>query len=579
MFRWWKDKKKPKKDRKNRNVEDDYGFRKRAIIVQEISGHTVIIKDDLNHPNILKFGAKCRARMPTPIQNLNETSSHIYDEIPELPIQRRFPSQNVNEADLVKDARARQKVDFRNAIEVGPYLIVPVVDPSCSNQDVEIFKRNECHKCASSNETGANCNCNSDGITDDELQQRTEYNPPWDAKTRTDNQSNTKIVLTRCVKGKPSSQDLDNTQPLCSSEKSEPDLCSLETFLNSNDVCRTLTESPGAESNSRTLTGTPVSVSTTPDHVRTETTSEVSASSVQKLGNYDGCPLTEKEIECNHTENVNSYLQQESVQPASSEADGTDTCCEYDLSTSGESDTSGNSDYDVYLSKIESNLKLKHNVRKIIKSLERTIEEETDDDSSDYHDCANDKVFEFHECSDNRCERDSITYVSSLSEYSSATSHLSDLSADRSASDDSSGYYECTEENPDSRDPKRDSRVNLERSSSVPDGNVSSSKTNLKKQKNKYFRHKTSQNRSNSFDSGIYKPLSHDQEMYLLPINRKGDSDSSSSGLRKSKSKPVMAPQPTPVYMDPYRNRSRSHNRLLGDLIRMNYDKQTFIQR
>ena len=571
MFRWWKDKKKPKKDRKNRNVEDDYGFRKRAIIVQEISGHTVIIKDDLNHPNILKFGATCRARMPTPIQNFSETSSHIYDEIPEHPVQSKFPSQNENEADLVKDACSRQKVDLRNAIEVGPYLIVPVVDPACSNQDVEIFKRNECDKCVNLNEADTNCNftcdCNSHNFGED-FRQRIEYNPPWDSKTENNNQTNmsndTRIVLTRCVKSKPSMQDADNSVPVCSNAKSEPDLCSLETFLKSDEESRTLTESPGAESNSRTLTGTPVSLSRTPDHIPIESATEVSETDHCASGS-----LEDREVNVQPTEK--------------SEVDSTDTCCEYDLSTSGESDISRNSDYDLYLSKIENNLKLKHNVRKIIKSLERTIEEETDDDSSDYHDCVNDKLFKFRECSNDEFERDSMTYVSSLSEYSSAASHISDISADRSASDDSSGYYECAEDNPESRDPKRDSRVNLERSSSVPDGSGSCSKTNARKTKNKYYRHKLSQNRSNSFDCGIYKPLSQDQEMYLLPINKKGDSDSSSgsssSGLRKSKSKPIMAPQPTPVYMDPYRGRSRSHNRLLGDLIRMNYDKQTFIQR
>lgn len=579
MFRWWKDKKKPKKERKNRNVEDDYGFRKRAIIVSEtVSGHTVIIKDDLNHPNILKFGATYRARMPTPIQNVSETSSHIYDEIPNFPVQTRFPSQNDNEADLIKDAHEKPKVDLRNAIEVGPYLIVPVVDPTCSNQDVEIFKRNDCQKCSNSSDTDSNCNftctCNSNTL-DEDLVTGDKYSPPWDNNNQNENQTDiakdTKIVLTRCVKSKPLFHDLDNLQPLCSSSKSEPDLCSVETFLSLGEEARNLAGSPGAESNSRTLTGTPVSNSRTPVHVPLRSNSESELCGSPHHAEENSEPFSVKET---------VTVQEPSGRP---EGDGTDTCCEYDLSTSGESDISGNNDYDLFLSKIESNLKLKHNVRKIIKSLERTIDEETDDNSSDYHDCCNNKSFDFHECSNEQCERDSMTYVSSLSEYSSATSHISDISADRSASDDSSGYYECAEDNPESRDPKRELGVNLNRSASAPDGCNSGSKANAKKTKYKTHKRKQCQTRSNSFDCSIYKPLSEEQnrEMYLLPNDRKGDSDSSSSsvGVRTSKSKSVLTPQPTPVYMDPYRGRSRSHNRLLGDLIRMNYDKQTFIPR
>ena len=558
MFRWWKDKKKPTKDRKNRNVEDDYGFRKRAIIVQEtISGHTVIIKDDLNHPNVLKFGATCRARMPTPVQNFNETSSHIYDEIPELPVQTRFSSQNQNEADIVKDTRAREKVDLRNAIEVGPYLIVPVVGPACSTQDVEIFKRNVCPKCSNMENTNSICNCDQNNS---ETKQEPHLNSPLNEQLPSPNgaSSETRIVLTRCVKSKPSLHDLDSLDPTCSSTNQEPDMCSFETFLKADDGSRTLTDSPDTESNSRTLTGTPVSNSRTPVFFLDKDEEDVEK--------CDTANAPDEILNSNHV-NVDTA-------PV-----GNDACWEYDMSTSGESSTSENSDYDLYLSKIEGNLKLKHNVRKIIKSLEQTIEEETDDTCSDYHDCA----FQFRQCSQEKCDRDSITYVSSLSEYSSAASHNSDISADRSASDDSSGYYECADDNTASRDLKRDSRVNLERSVSAPDGSSSCSNDIVKKSRHKHSRSKKSQHRSNSFDCSIYTPLSDEQnqELYHFPTNNKGDSDSSSSssGIHKHKSKPMLTPQATPAYMDPYRGRSRSHNRLLGDLIRMNYNKQTFIQR
>ena len=557
MFRWWKDKKKPTKDRKNRNVEDDYGFRKRAIIVQEtISGHTVIIKDDLNHPNVLKFGATCRARMPTPVQNFNETSSHIYDEIPEIPVQTRFSSQSENEADIVKDARAREKVDLSNAIEVGPYLIVPVVGPACSPRDVEIFKRNMCPKCSNGKSINSDCNCDQ---TCSETKQETHRDSPLNEQLPSPNgaSSETRIVLTRCVKSKPSVHDLDSVDPTCSNTNSEPDMCSFENFL-ATDVSRALTDSPSTESNSRTLTGTPVSNSRTP--VFTIDNKD------EDLLTRDGTNTPDEIVDLEHA-NANT-------RPSSNHA-----CWEYEASSSGDSNTSENSDYDLYLSKIEGNLKLKHNVRKIIQSLEQTIEEESDDTCSDYHDCA----FQFRRCSQDKCDKDSITYVSSLSEYSSAASHISDVSADRSASDDSSGYYDCAGDDIVSRDQKRDMRVNLERSVSAPDGNSSRANDIARKTRHKYSRSKKAQHRSNSFDSSIYTPLSDEQnqELYHFPANSKGDSDSSSSssGLHKHKNKPMLAPQATPAYMDPYRGRSRSHNRLLGDLIRMNYNKQTFIQR
>ena len=559
MFRWFKDKRKAKNERKDK-VEDDYGFRKKQIILQETeNGHSVIIKD--NETTLVYPQSFCRfhyrARMPTPVQN-KETSTHIYDEIPEHFVRTRLnlgEASSANEADLIRDTRAVRdpKMDFKNAIEVGPYLIVPIVNSSDSKGDVEIFKRDADDICADDGNDFGLCNCNEKDCSQCKSS-RLDLNNAWDSLTRSaDKIRDTKIVLTRCVKSKTGINDSANLQQVCSVDKIQPsDLCSFSNGAQSN-ACesRMFSDSPSNDSNSRTLTGTPDSSIRTPD-----TLSERSES----------CAIINGE---EHTENCKPDNAVFSVKSKSRQckdpSDGNETNYEFDLSTSGDSDhspTSEKGDYELYLSKIESNLQLKHNVRKMVQDIE-TMPIGTCDDVED------------------KSEIDSMTYVSSLSEYSSAASHISDVSADRSASDDSSGYYECLEDAQGSRDKEREHHVNLERSVSAPETDPKTIKSKVfvknKKSKEKTGNKSKKQHyhRSKSFDCRVYKSLSdEDKEMYKFPSNSNSGSSVSS---RHSRSKPVLAPQPTPVYMDPYRGGkpgSGSHNRLLGDLIRMNYDKQ-----
>lgn len=553
MFRWLRDKKKGRHGKKTTQAEDDYGFRKKKqIIVQETeNGHSVIIRD--NETTLVYPQSFChftyRARMPTPVQNVKETSSHIYDEILEVQnTAKRTLEFEVtdNEADIVKDthrARDSAAVDLRNAIEVGPYLIVPIINSQTDSNtsDVEILRRRCCDNspleaCTCSLNVQSNDACWSGAIQGQQM-------------GNMDIQKDTKVVLTRCVKSKSAGGTgaIDKTIPMCSSigDACVEEACSFEVNFRDSESCLpTLCDLNGDGSScSLTLTETPSSSTTITE------------------------PTKETDI------NESSAIMENEIDEKFQELNKTDeTCAEYDLSTSDESEiskTSCMSDYELYLSKIENNLKLKHNVRKIIESI-GTIREEN-----------------VSQC-DDVTEIDSMTYVSSLSEYSSAASHISDVSADRSASDDSGGYFDCAEDQPNAKEcAKREGRTCLERSLSAPNPNAARHKNSssfackrITKDKTQPKR-KCSQNpRANSFDSNIYKALSdEDREMYLFPSGKKSDCGSSCSGKsRHIRSKPVLAPQPTPVYMDPYRGKTRNnHNRLLGDLIRMNYDKQLFI--
>lgn len=558
MLRWFKDKKKAKLNKTDK-VEDDYGFRKKQIILQETeNGHSVIIKDDettLVYPqSFCRF--HYRARMPTPVQ-YRETSSHIYDEIPEHCVRTRLDFGQAcsdNEADLIKDTRAARdpRMDFKNAIEVGPYLIVPIVNSTDSKGDVEIFKRDADIFRNNETESDFRCNCNSSECSKCNAS-RLEFNNAWDSlQSNSEMIKDSKIVLTRCVKSKSGGKDATDMQQMCSVNTNQrSDLCSFNKGAQIN-ACesRLFSDSPSNDSNSRTLTGTPDSSTRTPD-----TLSERS----------DSCAITNVEEEILDKSNpvCPAHEKVQNTDKVKDTTDGNETNYEFDVS-SGESDLSRSgevADYELYLSKIESNLQLKHNVRKMVQNIEHVTKSLDNINETDANDL------------------DSMTYVSSLSEYSSAASHISDVSADRSASDDSSGYYECVEEDPGSRDRKeRENHVNLERSVSAPETDPATLKSKLAENSKKFKvkdsnKSKNSQYlRSKSFDCRVYKSLSdEDREMYKFPSSA---NSSSSLSSRHSKSKPVLAPQPTPVYIDPYRGKSRSHNRLLGDLIRMNYDKQ-----
>lgn len=565
MFRWLKEKKKAKNERKDK-VEDDYGFRKKHIILQETeNGHSVIIRD---HETTLVYPQSfCRfhyrARMPTPVQN-KETSTHIYDEIPEHCVRTRLnigQAESANEADLIKDTRATRDshVDLRNAIEVGPYLIVPIVSSNDSKGDVEIFKKNAEEICENDENNFKLCNCNKPECS--ECNSSRLGSNAWDSSTRSaDIIRDTKIVLTRCVKSKTGLNDVTNLQQVCSADQNlRSDLCSLINGAQSNECgSRLFSDSPSNDSNSRTLTGSPVSSTRTPDTLSERSESCAIANAEEDItGGLPTGSVNTTKSDCVR------FVEKDNPRYSKDPLDGNETNYEFDLSTSGESDHSRNSekgDYELYLSKIESNLQLKHNVRKMVQDIE-SMTHGTCMDGQD------------------KSDLDSMTYVSSLSEYSSAASHISDVSADRSASDDSSGYYECLDDTSGSREKDKEKHVSLERSVSAPETDPLTLKSKVlvknKKSKEKSKTKKQQYQRSKSFDCRVYKSLSdEDKEMYKFPSS---SNSSSSLSSRQSRNKPVLAPQPTPVYMDPYRGgKSGSHNRLLGDLIRMNYDKQQF---
>lgn len=553
MFRWLREKKKTKEDKKVK-VEDDYGFRKKKqIIVKETeNGHSVIIKE--NGTTLVYPQSFCRflyrARMPTPVQNFRETSTHIYDEIPELVDAEEH---NGNEADLIKDTRSARdsQMDLSNAIEVGPYLIVPIVNSQNAKKgDVEILKWND------NNGNEADKNASSADELNGVQCTECESNNDWHQHVNGDIVKDAKVVLTRCVKSKSGFKESFNVPSECHTNVLEngTDLCSFKTGAQAD--FRIFTDSPSADSNSRTLTGTPDSCTQTPD-----TLSERSESCAILTAADDNIEASCSKLEADIDNCVSSAKR------AKDGGDGNETGYEYDLSTSGDSEqsqTSEQEDYELYLAKIESNLELKHNVRKLVQDIDSVSSSEKPDTN----------------------DVESVTYVSSLSEYSSAASHISNLSADRSESDDSSGYYECFDENNKIREVKnKEANVTLARSASAPDGATSSGAKSKHNQNSKrhskgklYPKSKSVHNPRRKYlvtdTKDVYKALSdEDKELYKFPSS---STSSNSVSSRHGRGKPVLAPQPTPVYMDPYRGKSGRHNRLLGDLIRMNYDKQLF---
>lgn len=570
MFRWLKDKKKAKTEKKVK-VEDDYGFRKKQIIVEETdNGHSVIIKD--HETTIVYPQSFCRlfyrARMPTPVQNFRETSTHIYDEIPEL---LESEERIENEADLIKDTRnARDShIDLNNAIEVGPYLIVPITSSQNAQKgDVEVLRRHNDTCCGQSleipNTAFRKVKCSDcDANRDAEL---------WQQHLNGEIIKDAKVVLTRCVKSKANVRESSNVQNERHTTvlNNGSDLCSFKDGAHSD--FRNFADSPSADSNSRTLTGTPDSSSRTPDTLSER--SESCAIADDRFSNACSNPEVlsndcfDKDAGTEKGTSNNKMSDPEKGAATKDGADGNETGYEYDLSTSGDSEqsrTSEQEDYELYLSKIESNLELKHNVRKLVQDIDSASENDNDRDETG--------------------EAETMTYVSSLSEYSSAASHISNLSADRSESDDSSGYYECFEENCLKRNcGKKEPCVTLARSASAPEDACSSAKskhhvTSRRHPKVKLnTKSKSVHTHKNKYPfrgaNDIYKALSdEDKELYKFPSSSTSSNGHSS---RHGRGKTVLAPQPTPVYMDPYRGKSGRHNRLLGDLIRMNYDKQLF---
>lgn len=211
---------------------------------------------------------------------------------------------------------------------------------------------------------------------------------------------------------------------------------------------------------------------------------------------------------------------------SNSDMDYNDTCCEYDMSTSGESDISEVGTYRMCLEKVQHNLLLKHQVRNIIKTLSTT--------------------------DDTIGEESSTITTESLSSRSrpSSAPNVNDffdpeVFIEKSESDDSSGYYECSDDLPQGRENIKPRRQHTKH------------RSHLKKLKNYPEKSRTG-------------AIQEDTEMYLLPTTKK-DSEYNTSKMQR---KPLLPPKSAAIYQDPSRSKNGSNNRLLSDLIRMNYEKQ-----
>ena len=256
---------------------------------------------------------------------------------------------------------------------------------------------------------------------------------------------------------------------------------------------------------------------------------------------------------------VTSSSSEYSSGSAGSTSTGNDTCYEYDMSTSSESDAIDAADYKCVLEKVQHNLLLKEQVRSIIQSLSPR------DSTSDSPNTTLD-----------RTDSSTIRTISSLSGRSSVPSvpstHVTDqgAQADHSESDDSGGYYEC----PIKNDVISGEHTILghcsDSDSSSKVFNVSKIRKHKSRQNRNRFKYVTNENEK--VDSQSKLTIAEDTELYLLPANKKD----SCENIRVFKS-PLLPPQQTLIYQNPQRSQTGSGNKLLCDLIRMNYDKQHMI--
>ncbi|KAL3884856.1 hypothetical protein ACJMK2_024957 [Sinanodonta woodiana] len=521
MIRWLKDLKRSRHgDGKDDTVEDDYGFRKKVGARKK--GQVASLDDDVEHSHIVY---KIRDRLPTPQPHRIESSFNIYDEIRDIADIQSLPVCNEEKHGIDN----KQSYDLKNAIEVGPYLIVPIMGQSyAGSNDIEIFKKeptaNVDENTNDSVQTICECNKDTNGRS---------YNFPWDLRrgfhtAPVDIIKDAKFVVTRCVKPRNNSitVERDRLGQMCSCTSSSKCECQNSVLIPSK--------------------------------------------------------LNQTNHPTNSDGDLCSFNDCREISHPDTEVNANETCSEYDISTSGESESSGsrcymstsgdsdtsgnNNDYDFYLSKIRQNLALKCSVQKIIESLESG--ESTNETSLS--------------------DADSMTYVSSLSEYSSAPSHVSGevsdpgASADRSESDSSSGYYDCADNSAKSCDPKSiQSQCSTKNESSKQSKRIDCSSsvkpTESKKPKDiskSHYRHKKVRSKKLSLDCKVYTAaIDSDKEMYTFPVDRKTRSD---TDLKSIRAKSAITSQPTSVYMD-HRAKSKSHNRLLGDLIRMNYDRQLLV--
>lgn len=265
---------------------------------------------------------------------------------------------------------------------------------------------------------------------------------------------------------------------------------------------------------------------------------------VSKTPTYESVDL----LNCSRSE-TDSIALPTRIQNSEQNLDDSET--EYDLN-SGESTEC---EYPVFLDKIEQNLFLKQQVREIIQSLSRT-----DSDQS-------------------RCNRtDSFSTVSTESSSVPHTSESEvsdpDVFADQSESEDDNEYHVCTNEKIELPYQVDEATPEVESKNSDSDLKhcVQKQKKRLSKCRKPKF--KIYSIKDEDHENKLQSVIHEDTEMYLLPSCKKEIDYYDYKTCRK----PVLVPTlPTRIYQDPDRLKSNKNNKLLGDLIRMNYDKQHLI--
>lgn len=227
---------------------------------------------------------------------------------------------------------------------------------------------------------------------------------------------------------------------------------------------------------------------------------------------------------------------------------------ECDLNTTG-----SEGEYPVFLDKIEQNLFLKQQVREIIQSLSGADSSQT-------------------RCSRNDSFSTVSTETSAVSPVPASTSsEVSDpeVFADQSESEDEKVDHACQTESMETQTVCDASTAVDETSSASTDLRKSVQKQRKRTSKSRKPKLKTYCVKDKEHETKLQSVIQEDTEMYLLPSCK----DETDYYNYKTYRKPVLIPTlPTKIYQDPDRLKNNKNNKLLGDLIRMNYDKQHLIQ-
>ncbi|XP_060085598.1 uncharacterized protein LOC132565010 [Ylistrum balloti] len=508
MFRWLKDKKKqPRKSSdKEKSLEDDYGFRKGQTrnptdaLPEFLADYGFNNGTCMRIPTDIVRPVTC-VRVPTrvPINGVPAVNSdpayHIYEEIVDLP---DLPLSVVDN----KDSQTQNNGVYNQNANSWSSI-------SLHNQSNRISAEGHI-------QNRSNINDSADGFLPTRSNVNSTEGPymvvPIVCKTEE------KSECIDCVCDKSIVSDRFRCTCKCRNQFQKPESNYSEPWDSSESACSvrfvSRKKSCDKKSNSQTQRH---------DSTRSYVTSNSS--------------------ECSSS-SAKSSIASRSSGP---DMDGNDTCCEYDMSTSSESDIA--EEYRSYLDKVQQNLILKEQVRNIIHSLSNSGN--VTEDSSNTLERGSDV--------------ESVRTVSSLSGRSSQPTLSSgevsdpDVLADQSESDDSSGYYEYSEE----------------RNGNSCSDDSAHAQTSSKTESHRHHHRHRSQKTKHKHTTVVKNSILEDTEMYLLPSSKK---DSECDNVRVYRKPLLLPPQQTVIYQDPNRSKTRNGNRLLGDLIRMNYDKQHMIR-